>query len=95
MKEPLIRESENIERKLPTPVKEEQGKVDDPVAVYEEETRMSADNNNSRAQTPARQFVVPPPSEGPEESQSSVQSSATTESGKNKKGRLEVIDLDG
>lgn len=63
-----------------------------PVAVYEEETRMSADN--SRAQTPARQVVIPPQLEGPEESQSSVQSSATTESNKNKKGRLEVCDPD-
>lgn len=68
----------------------------EPVPVFEEETRMSASENNSRAQTPARQFVVPLSSEGLEESQSSVQSSATTESSKTRqKGRLEVIDLDG
>lgn len=91
MKEPeIVPESP----KIPTPVKEG-GKITEPVAVYEEETRMSASENNSRAQTPARQFVLPPPSEGPEESQSSVQSTATTESTKNKKGRLEVFDLDG
>lgn len=65
------------------------------VSVYEEETRMSASENNSRAQTPARQvFIVPLSAEGPEESQSSVQSSATTESTKNKKGRLEICDPD-
>lgn len=80
--------------KMPTPVKEG-SKLAEPVAVYEEETRMSASENNSRAQTPARQFVLPPPSEGPEESQSSLLSTATTESNKNKKGRLEVFDTDG
>lgn len=96
IKEPVINTFAQIP-KVPTPVKEtekiKEKKEIEPVPVFEEETRMSADNNNSRAQTPARQFVVPPLSEGPEESQSSVQSS-TTESGKNKKGRLEVIDHD-
>lgn len=100
MKEPDIKTEPLPLSKITTPVTEKSRKDQsieqkvEPVAVYEEETRMSADNNNSRAQTPARQFVVPPPSEGPEESQSSVQSSATTESGKNKKGRLEVCDYD-
>lgn len=80
-----------------SPIVEEESvkQSDPPVAVYEDETRMSASENNSRAQTPARQdvFIVPFP-EGHEESQSSVQSTATTESNKNKKGRLEICDPD-
>lgn len=59
------------------------------IVMFEEETRMSADTN-SRAQTPAKQVV----SVEIEESQSSVQSTATTESGRtsrpNKTPRLEV-----
>lgn len=89
----------------PSPIKEEETspiveeesakQPDPPVAVYEDETRMSASENSSRAQTPARQdvFIVPFP-EGHEESQSSVQSTATTESNKTKKVRLELCDPD-
>ncbi|KAK4886157.1 hypothetical protein RN001_002428 [Aquatica leii] len=60
------------------------------VVIYEEETRMSADNS-SRAHTPAKQVLA----EGIDESQSSVQSNTTTESGeklqKIRKGsRLEI-----
>jgi hypothetical protein len=61
------------------------------IVMYEEETRMSAETS-SRAQTPAKQVVTTVPSvDLVEESQSSVQSSATTESVKVRKGpRLEV-----
>ncbi|XP_049825319.1 titin isoform X2 [Aethina tumida] len=64
------------------------------IAMFEEETRMSAEAN-SRAQTPAKQVMVSTPMEV-EESQSSIQSTATVESGKtpaskaNKGSRLEV-----
>lgn len=74
---------------VPLPI--ESGNRD--VVIYEEETRMSADNS-SRAQTPAKQ-VFTSTSEVIEESQSSIQSNTTTESGeklqKIRKGtRLEV-----
>ncbi|EFA02772.1 titin [Tribolium castaneum] len=61
------------------------------IVMYEEETRMSAETS-SRAQTPAKQVVTSIPSvDLIEESQSSVQSTATTESVKVRKGpRLEV-----
>ncbi|CAH0560199.1 unnamed protein product [Brassicogethes aeneus] len=67
-----------------------------PEAMFEEETRMSADAN-SRAQTPAKQVIATPMEV--EESQSSMHSTATVESGKtpakNKGSRLEVHqDLD-
>ncbi|XP_045481034.1 fap1 adhesin isoform X2 [Harmonia axyridis] len=64
------------------------------IAMFEEETRMSADAN-SRAQTPAKQVVSA--DVVVEESQSSVQSTATTESGKiSRRSRLEVHqDQDG
>ncbi|KAB0799365.1 hypothetical protein PPYR_07245 [Photinus pyralis] len=75
----------------PVPLPNESGNRD--VVIYEEETRMSADNS-SRAQTPAKQ-VLTSTSEVIEESQSSIQSNTTTESGekpqKARKGtRLEV-----
>ncbi|XP_063230258.1 uncharacterized protein LOC134535176 [Bacillus rossius redtenbacheri] len=60
------------------------------VQVFEEETRMSAESN-SRSQTPARS--LPPAATGEaagEESQGSVVSTATTESVKNRKNRMEI-----
>ncbi|XP_025835072.1 uncharacterized protein PFB0145c isoform X2 [Agrilus planipennis] len=53
--------------------------------LYEEETRMSADS--SRAHTPAKQTISTPLEAAIEESQSSIQSTATTESEKNQKSR--------
>ncbi|KAL3265616.1 hypothetical protein HHI36_009820 [Cryptolaemus montrouzieri] len=58
------------------------------IAMFEEETRMSAEAN-SRAQTPAKQVVSS--DVVVEESQSSMQSTATTESGKiSRRSRMEV-----
>ncbi|CAG2060265.1 unnamed protein product [Timema podura] len=64
--------------------------VSSTVQVFEEETRMSAESN-SRSQTPARSLPPAASVEGPgEESQGSVISTATTESNKNKKNRMEI-----
>nr|CAD7392892.1 unnamed protein product [Timema cristinae] len=64
--------------------------VSSTVQVFEEETRMSAESN-SRSQTPARSLPPAVSVEGPgEESQGSVISTATTESNKNKKNRMEI-----
>nr|CAD7587901.1 unnamed protein product [Timema genevievae] len=69
--------------------------VSSTVQVFEEETRMSAESN-SRSQTPARSLPPAASVEGPgEESQGSVISTATTESNKNKKNRMEIpLDTD-
>nr|CAD7568557.1 unnamed protein product [Timema californicum] len=69
--------------------------VSSTVQVFEEETRMSAESN-SRSQTPARSLPPAVSVEGPgEESQGSVISTATTESNKNKKNRMEIpLDTD-
>lgn len=68
-----------------------------PPQMFEEETRMSATESNSRSQTPARATGVDGMGE---ESQGSLlstpgeQSSTTKENNRNKKGRMEVIDLE-
>ncbi|KRT78946.1 hypothetical protein AMK59_6871 [Oryctes borbonicus] len=62
------------------------------IVLIEEETRMSAEINTSRAQTPAKQVDNSVPTPGDvEDTQSSVQSTATTESTKARKGTKQEV----